>query len=169
MGSQDIMIASRLHHVRELRAQAAALKADNVRLKDRLAALEAHFDMALLAAEDLRSLAPGGKMLVVDGWNLILGAAREAVSRKEIVEKARSRVESGEYAKAWVVFDGERESVSYTGEVRVSYTGGEGAQRADRFICDYLRMAKYLGLADSVDVWTKDKDFLKTVARIKKT
>ncbi len=162
------MIASRLHHVRELKAEVAALKADNADLKDRLATLEAHFDMALLAAEDLRALAPGAKMLVVDGWNLILGAGREAASRNEMVEKTRGRLASGEYAKAWVVFDGERENVFCDGGVRVSYTGGEGSQRADRFICDYLRMAKYLGLAERVDVWTNDKQLRKTVAKIKK-
>lgn len=167
MGSQDIMIASRLHQARALKAEAAALKADNAKLREKLAALEAHFDMALLAADDLRSLSPGGKMLIVDGWNLILGCAHEAGSRKEVVEKARARLESGEYEKAWVVFDGDRENVSYSAAVRVSYTGGEGAQRADRFICDYLRMAKYLALEDKIEVWTNDKAFRKTVEKIK--
>jgi hypothetical protein len=51
--------------------------------------------------------------------------------------------------------------------VRVSYTGGEGPQRADRFICDYLRMAKCLGLADAVTVRSNDRKLLKEAAAIK--
>jgi len=56
--------------------------------------------------------------------------------------------------------------VQQDGLVRVSYTGGEGEHRADRFICDFIRMAAYLGLAGKVSVRTNDKDFLKEVRRL---
>jgi hypothetical protein len=167
MGSQDIMMASRLYHMRDLKAEIAKLKAENSSLSEKLSTLEAHFDMALLAAEDLRSLKEGEKMLVVDGWNLILGSKREASSREELCQAVQSRIDSGEYKKAWVVFDGPKENVKVSGSLRLSYTGGDGEHRADKFICDYIRMAKYLAIDSRVDVWTNDKDFLKTVDRIK--
>ena len=68
--------------------------------------------------------------------------------------------------RVWIVFDGPKESVANESRLRVSYTGGSGPHRADRFICDYLRAAKYLGLADRVEVKSNDRDLLKAVFSI---
>ena len=64
----------------------------------------------------------------------------------------------------WIVFDGPRVKSRVEGGVRISYTGGEGSQRADRMIIDYVRMAVWLGLGDKVSVRTNDRDFLRKVA-----
>ena len=53
------------------------------------------------------------------------------------------------------------------GNVRISYTGGEGEHRADKFIIDFVRMAAYLGLAENLTVRTNDKDFRKAVERLR--
>ena len=160
--AQDIIMGSRVAHVRELKAEIARLKADNARLRDESAALAAHFDMALLAAADLRALETGRKLVIVDGWNMLLGAKKGARDRADLVARWKDSPD-----RVWIVFDGPDEAVSHPDGVRVSYTGGTGAQRADRFVCDFLRMAKYLGLADRVEVRTNDKDFLKQVEKIK--
>ena len=52
------------------------------------------------------------------------------------------------------------------GRLRVGYTGGTGAHRADRMVCDYLRMRKILGLNHAVTVVTDDKDFAKEAAAL---
>ena len=43
------------------------------------------------------------------------------------------------------------------------FPGGCGEHRADRFICDYLRMANFQSLAGKVRVRTNDRDFRKKV------
>ena len=50
--------------------------------------------------------------------------------------------------------------------MRISYTGGTGAHRADRLVCDYLRMRKYAGANGNVTVVTNDKDFRKEAERL---
>jgi len=52
------------------------------------------------------------------------------------------------------------------GRLRMGYTGGTGAHRADRMVCDYLRMRKILGLNHAVTVVTDDKDFAKEAAAL---
>lgn len=166
-GVRNIFADSRLMHVRELKTEVARLKEENRRLKSELESLSAHFGFALVAAEDLRGLPPGGKMFVFDGWNLVLGAGRVAADRAALKEHVRGILRDNPGSKAWIVFDGRDENVKTDGDIRISYTGGTGAHRADRLICDYLRMAAYLGLAEKVEVRTDDRDFLKTVAKIK--
>ena len=159
MSAQDVIMGSRVAHVRELRAEIEKLKAENAALRDERDSLKAHFDLALLAATDLRS---GEPLEIWDGWNLILGAKKEARDRADLIARAQA---SGR--RVWIVFDGHDENVHLPGaNVRVSYTGGTGEHRADKFIVDFVRMAKYLGLADKVSVRTNDKDFLKTVQRL---
>ena len=165
--SQDIMLGARVAHVRELKAEVAALKADNIRLRDELESLRSHFDLALTAAADLRRLSGGGRMILVDGWNLILGAHREARDRDELVARWERHLAEHPSDAVWIVFDGPREHAENRGRLRISYTGGTGAHRADRLICDFLRMASYLGLADRVEVRTDDRDVLRTVRRLK--
>ena len=168
MSAQDILMGSHVAHVRELKTEVARLRAENAALHDEIKALKAHFDEALLAAEDLRALPEDGRLEIWDGWNLILGATREAKDRADLFEQARKRLDAGGgRLKIWIVLDGPDENVSVRGDLRVSYTGGQGLHRADTLICDYLRMARYLGLASRVQVRTNDKDFAKAVAKLK--
>ena len=167
MSSQDILIGARIAHMRELKAEIAKLREENTRLRAESESLRAHFDEALLAAEDLRSLPPEGRLEIWDGWNLILGAKKEARDRDDLVLLARRTVEeSGGTVRVWIVLDGSKKSSKDEGGVRVSYTGGDGSQRADRMIVDYLRMAAWLGLAGKVSVRTNDKALLRQVGRI---
>ena len=159
MSAQDVIMGSRVAHVRELKAEIEKLRDENAALRDERDSLKAHFDLALLAAMDLRN---GEALEVWDGWNLILGAKKEAKDRAELMAQAQA---SGR--RVWIVFDGPDENVHLLGaNVRVSYTGGAGAHRADKLIVDFVRMAAYLGLADKVTVRTNDKDFRKAVDRL---
>ena len=151
-------MGSRLARVRELQTALGKAAAENAALHNELDSLKAHFDMALLAAMDLKS---GEALEIWDGWNLILGAQKEAKDRADLVAQAKA---SGK--RVWIVLDGHDENVVLDGRVRVSYTGGEGEHRADKFIVDFVRMAKYLGLADRVSVRTHDKDFLAKLRKI---
>ena len=159
MSAQDLIMGSRVAHVKELRAEIEKLKAENAALRDERDSLRAHFDLALLAAMDLK----GGEPLEIwDGWNLILGAKKEAKDRADLIAQAKA---SGK--RVWIVFDGHDENVHLPGaNVRVSYTGGQGEHRADKFITDFVRMAAYLGFADRVSVRTNDRDFRKAVGRL---
>lgn len=166
--AQEIMMGSRVAHVRELKAEIERLKAENARLGAENAELKAHFELALLAAAELRELAGDrtARFVIVDGWNLILGANREAASPEALVAQIREERSRRPQDFFWIVFDGPRESCRVENRLRISYTGGTGAHRADRFICDFVRMAKFLGLADVIEVRTHDKDFLSQVRRI---
>ena len=166
MGSQEIMLGARVWHVRELKAEIARLKEANARLRDENSELKSHFDLALLAAEDLRDLSADGKLLLVDGWNLVLGADRVAASREGLLTRVRARLGARTSDRAWVVFDGPRENVSCGDRLRVSYTGGGGAHRADRLICDFIRMARFRGDAARIEVVTDDRDFAREASRL---
>ena len=67
---------------------------------------------------------------------------------------------------AWIVFDGPRPGGKTDGRLRISYTGGSGEHRADRFVCDYLRMRRYDGAKGHVIVVTNDKAFRAEAARL---
>ena len=159
MSAQDIILGSRVAHVRELKAEVESLKAENAALRDERDSLKAHFDLALLAAMDLKGDEP---LEIWDGWNLILGAKKEAKDRADLIAQAKA---SGK--RVWIVLDGHDENVTLDGNVRISYTGGQGEHRADKFIIDFVRMAAYLGLAGGLTVRTNDKDFRKAVQRLK--
>ena len=161
MNAQDIIRSAQLMHVRELQTALTKAAAENAALRDELDSLKAHFDMALLAAMDLKN---GEPLEIWDGWNLILGAKKEAKDRADLIAQAKA---SGK--RVWIVLDGHDENVKLEGNVRVSYTGGQGEHRADKLIIDFVRMAAYLGLADKVTVRTNDKDFRKAVARLMET
>lgn len=166
MNAQDVILGSRVAHVRELRAEVGRLREENRRLREANAELESHFDLALTAAEDLRRLSADGRLVLVDGWNLILGADREARDRDELLAQAKSHVAERPQDIVWIVLDGPKAGTSVDGRVRVTYTGGKGPHRADRFICDFLRMARFRGDASRIEVCTHDKDFRKEVARL---
>lgn len=165
MSAQDLILGARVAHLGELKREIERLKADNAALRAEHDALKAHFDFALLAAEDLRNLGTDGRLEIWDGWNLILGAKKEALGRDELIAEARARLKEAQALKIWIVFDGPDERVKNEGRLRVSYTGGTGLHRADRLIVDFVRMAAYSGLADKLAVRTNDKDFLKQVRR----
>lgn len=166
MDAQDLMLGARVAHVRELQTALARAKAENAALRDENAALWAHFDFALLAAEELRGMPPEGRLEIWDGWNLILGAQKAARDRPTLIAQAKARLEQDEALRIWIVFDGPEERVAHEGRLRVSYTGGTGAHRADRLIVSFVRMAAYLGLADRIRVRTNDKDFARDVKRL---
>ena len=166
MNSQGVIGDSRLLHLRELKTELAKVKAENARLRDENAMLAAHLDLAITAAEELKELPAGGRLVFLDGWNLILGAKKEAHGREELLAQARAHLAAHPADFVWIVYDGPRESSKTEGRLRVSYTGGAGAHRADRFICDFLRMARFRGLLDRVEVRTHDKDFRREVERI---
>ena len=173
MNASDVIRDTRVVHVRELKAEVARLKEELARERDARASLESHFALALAAARDAERMAPDAELLVVDGWNAVIGtrrlddAARHA-RRDRLVAELRTRVAANPRLHAWALFDGaemhaETES---GGRLRVGYTGGTGAHRADRMVCDYLRMRKILGLNHPVTVLTDDKDFAKEAAAL---
>lgn len=168
MDAQDVMLGARVAHVRELKAALAQAKAENAALRDENAALRAHFDFALLAAEDLRGLPPDGRLEIWDGWNLILGSPKEAKDRPALIAQAKARLaqDATGALRVWIVFDGPEERVAQEGRLRVSYTGGTGAHRADRLIVSFVRMAAYLGLAGRLAVRTNDRDFARDAKRL---
>lgn len=176
MDAQPIIDESRLTHLREFRTAVARLKRENAVLRDANAQLNAHLDLAVLAARDLETLAPEAKFLIVDGWNLVLGARRPGLDRSQLFAQARDRKDLVEQAKrhldshpddfVWIVLDGPRFATKVEGRIRVTYTGGTGVHRADRFICDFLRMAAFRGDLKRIEVRTNDRDFLRDVKRI---
>lgn len=159
MSAQDVILGARVARVRELKTQLERLTEENRLLRAENEALRAHFDQALQAAVELKD----GELEIWDGWNLILGSQKVARDRADLVAQA---VATGR--RIWIVLDGPAEKVEMTGRVRVSYTGGTGQHRADRLICDFLRMAAYLGLTDRVKVRTFDRDFAAEVDRLTK-
>ena len=166
MNAQDMIEAARLVRVRELQTALTKAAAENLRLKTENEMLFAHFDLAILAANDLAALPPDGRLVIVDGWNMILGANKVAKDRAELVAQAKAHVAEHPSDFVWIVLDGPRASSSVDGRVRVSYTGGVGAHRADKFICDFLKMARFRGDIRRIEVRTDDKDFKKEVKRI---
>lgn len=159
MSAQDMIFESRMTHIRELKAELEKLRRENAALKDENSSLKSHLDLAILAAEELGK---GEAIELWDGWNMILDPKIAVRDLNGLVAMAK---EKG--GKVWIVMDGPRENVVNDGNVRVSYTGGTGEHRADRFIIDFVRMARYVGRAGQVSVCTSDKDFAEAVKRLK--
>ena len=176
MSAQDIFEVERLNHLRDLKYAVTKLKEENAALREENAELKAHLDFAILAARDLEGLNDGAKLVIVDGWNLILGARKSNLDRNELFAQARDRqdleAQARRYLEAhpgdlvWLVLDGPKFATKSEGRLRVSYTGGTGAHRADRFICDFLRMAAFRGNLWKIEVITNDIDFKKDIKRI---
>ena len=68
--------------------------------------------------------------------------------------------------RVWIVFDGGRADARLDGRLRVTFTGGSGPHRADRMVCDYLRMRRVAGATYPVAVLTEDKDFRRSAASL---
>lgn len=173
MDAQSVMIASRLARVAEMRGEIARLREENSRLQAENAALRSHAALGVLALGDLASLAPGARMVLVDGWNLILGAGGgETVLGGRVHSPAALTSAAGTYLAShendfvWIVFDGKEENAQEAARLRVSYTGGEGVQRADRFILDFVRAASFRSLSGKIAVLSRDKKLLKEVRRL---
>ena len=167
MNAQEIIGESRVLHIRELKTENAKLRAENTKLRDENAELRSHLDLAITAARDLDSLSEGGKLVFIDGWNMILGATRIARDKDDLLAQARAYAADNPLDLVWIVYDGPRFSATVDGRIRVSYTGGTGEHRADKFICDFLRMARFRGTLSRIEVQTHDKDFLREIARIR--
>ena len=159
MNTQSLQIAARLNEARKLREEHAALKRENAHLRDEIASLEAHLDLAQTVLTDLG--AEGRHLVLVDGWNLILGAGSRYRTREALAAHYAELVESDPKLVAWIILDGPKANTSGQGRLRITYTGGTGSQRADRFIQSVVRAAGFLGLGDKVAIHTKDKDLLK--------
>ena len=148
-----------------LKDEVARLKAELARAREERDSLRQHFALALLAAQDAERIGPDGTMLIVDGWNAILGSENIGGQRDRLAQLAREWLASRPADRAWLVFDGHEENGSAEGRLRISYTGGTGAHRADKLVCDYLRMRRYAGACGNVTVVTNDKDFRKEAER----
>lgn len=162
--SQSAIFGARVEHVRELKAAIAALKADCASLRERCALLESHFALALAAALDMRSVK--GRFIVLDGWNLILGSQRVAAGRDELFVQAQGYLSLHAEDFIWIVLDGADGKSSREGALRISYTGGEGTQRADRLILDFVRCAAYCGEASRIHVGTFDRKLASEARRL---
>jgi len=168
MNTQTLIVDAHLTHVRELKTALAKARQECQALRDENAELHAHLDLAILAAEDLRTLPTDGKLVIIDGWNMILGSPKVAKDREDLHAQAAQHIAEHPQDFVWLVFDGPHPSSTLDGRIRVSYTGGAGAHRADKFICDFLKMARFRGDLARIEVRTNDKDFRKEIKRIRK-
>ena len=157
---------SHLTRIRALRDEVARLKGELACVREERDSLRQHFALALLAAQDAERLGPNGMLLIVDGWNAILGSENIGGQRDRLTQLAREWLAAHPADRAWIVFDGPDANGFAEDRLRVSYTGGTGAHRADRLVCDYLRMRKYAGANGNVSVVTNDKDFRKEAERL---
>ena len=74
MTSQQIMQDSHMTRMRAIKDENARLREELSRACEERDSLLQHFALALLAARDAEQLPAGGTMLIVDGWNAILGS-----------------------------------------------------------------------------------------------
>jgi hypothetical protein len=161
------MVSSKLIHLRELKNEVAKLKEENLALRNENASLRNHMREAVLATSDLNNLVGDGKFVIVDGWNLILGAKRTAKNLEELISQMKQRLEERSDDFIWIILDGPRENTTLLPRMRITYTGGEGVQRADKMICDYLRMANFAGKISKVEVLTRDKKLIAEIEKIR--
>ena len=166
MTAQQIMQDLHVARIRALKDEVARLKAELARARGEHDSLRRHFALALLAAQDAERIGPDGTLLIVDGWNAILGSENVGGQRDRLTQLARAWLAAHPADRAWIVFDGHEANGSAEGRLRVSYTGGTGAHRADRLVCDYLRMRRYAGASGNVTVVTNDKDFRREAERL---
>ena len=166
MTAQQIMQDLHVARIRALKDEVARLKAELARAREEHDSLRRHFALALLAAQDAERIGPDGTLLIVDGWNAILGSENVGGQRDRLTQLARAWLAAHPADRAWIVFDGHEANGSAEGRLRVSYTGGTGAHRADRLVCDYLRMRRYAGASGKVTVVTNDKDFRREAERL---
>ena len=177
MNANSIIFDSRVRRVRELETALKAERCARAGAEQKLAESLARISEAALALSDARlaaASAPGGvSILIVDGHNLLFarpGANSSEKERREslIEDMRRYAAPDGpaEAALVWLVFDGPGISGREYGRLRVSYTGGEGPQRADRLILDYLRALRLSGAVASPALVTSDAALAAGAARL---
>jgi len=180
MHFNDIIRDERVLRIRELKDENARLKAEIARLSAVNAAMEKHVALAVLSARDAAMLPKDGSIVILDGWNIILGARPKSIAGSVDFNAPRIRdrdalmSEAIQYADAhqdtfvWIVYDGAEESAAMSApRVRISYTGGEGSQRADRLIIDFLRMLSLSGQAVHAILVTADRDLGRAAEKLK--
>jgi predicted RNA-binding protein with PIN domain len=178
--SNDIFRNSQVDRVRDLKNKIAVITRERDESLSEIASLKAHFALALVAAQDIAKLPDGGKIVIVDGWNAVFdklrrvndgdegekkeARAKETLRRRTLlVETVKSYAAENENVFVWLVFDGNDAAAEVGDRWRISYTGGKGSHRADRMICDFVRMIGLAGLKADVTVMTNDRDFRKEV------
>ena len=168
MNANDIIQDSRVAHVRELKAEVARLKAELAAAQVSCATWEHHFTVALAAALDADKLSPGGTILALDGWNIVFNSRFKAgddahLGKQNLIDAVRKYAQEHVSDFIWLVFDGNEANAMADGNFRLSYTGGDGEQRTDRLVTDYVRLMRLTGRQTPVTVVTNDKNFSKTV------
>ena len=171
MTSNDIVRDVRIQHVRELKAEVARLKAELAAAQQACVTWEHHFALALAAARDVDRLPSGGGLLILDGWNIVFnskfkGEGDAHLGKQRLIDAARAYAPQHPNEFVWLVFDGADANAACDGNFRVSYTGGEGEQRADSLIVNYLRLLRLEGRNVSVIVVTNDKTFGRKAAEL---
>lgn len=176
MNTQQVYLGARAAHVRELKSEVSRLTAELEAARTENALLRKNFALAMDAARWADEVPEGGRLVVVDGWNAILGSVRavppEALrlpnpQKVEALESVLSAMlAASPLDRCWLVLDGSTPSCSVSGRLRTTYTGGTGAHRADSFICDFLRARAISARALPVLVITSDKDFSRKAASL---
>ena len=164
MTTSDIFRDSRVAHVRELKGEVASLKQQLAAARTELAEWQAHFPLAVMAYDEARALPPGGRLVVVDGWNMLLNTRFR--TRDGLLECVRSYLAAHPLDRAWIVMDGADAKALEGDRLRLSYTGGTGLHRADRMVADFLRALKLSGSSMRVAVVTGDRDFMDEAVRL---
>ena len=159
---------SRLTRVRELRAEVARLKAELATAQTACAIWERHFAVALAAALDAEKLPPNGTILALDGWNIVFNSKFKAagdahLGKQKLIDAVRKYAQEHASDFIWLVFDGSEANATADGNFRLCYTGGDGEQRTDRLVTDYVRLMRLTGRQTPIAVVTNDKNFGKTV------
>lgn len=163
MKSQQLFQDSRVEHVRTLKAQLAAALERACTAESECAQWQAHFALALAAAQDLTAAtARNGRLIILDGWNIQLN------SKPRLIDTVVTRANAQPQNNYWVVFDGPNENTALNKDnehVRVTFTGGTGLHRADRLIIDYLHALRLTGGdLTRISIVTDDKDFRKLIS-----
>ena len=164
MTVNEIIKDTRVAHVRELKAEVARLKAELAAAQTACTAWEKHFAVALAAAHDAERLPANGTILILDGWNIVFNSKFKVpddphAGKQRLIDAMRTYSQSHASEFVWLVFDGAEENASVDGGLRISYTGGDGTQRADRLITDYVRLMRFTRQSAPMAVVTNDKAF----------
>lgn len=171
----DIINDARVAHVRELKTEVSRLKAELSAAHAANEEWERHFALALAAARDVDRLPSTGRIILIDGWNVVFNsrfkpdradAQSRRQSRAQVVDFVREYALANPADFIWLVFDGKDDNSEESANLRVSYTGGEGAHRADRLIVDYVRLMRLTGRVARVTAITNDKDFIAELTRL---
>ena len=166
MNANDIFRNSRFEKMSELKTYLAQVVQERDALRTEIEILKSHFFLAVMAAQDVMRLGDDGEFIIVDGWNAVLN--NKTREHSTVQNAAKQYLASHDNVFIWIVFDGDKANsiLEENGKLRVTYTGGKGDHRADRMICDFVRMVVLSGSKVKVTVHTNDKDFREEVKKI---